>query len=133
MDIIETDEHRDILKLELELFELAEGLADFNKRYAVKCGILVVKGSQIICGNFKSFRSSTYNTETSFHPESTVLDMYSAELDGLTLYVAKRSLRGESYPSRPCVKCMKDILSVGEVKAIVYRDEKLRIVKEVLE
>jgi deoxycytidylate deaminase len=132
MDIIETDEHREILKLEIDLFKMTEDLADLNKRYAIKCGVLVVKGSQIICGNLKSFRSSTYNTETNFHPESTVLDMYSAELDGLTLYIAKRSLRGESYPSRPCVKCMKNILTVGEVKRIVYRDDKLRIVKEVL-
>ena len=130
--IIETDAYRDLLKTELELFKTAEDLADTNKRYAVKCGILVVKGSQIICGNLANFRASTYNTEQHFHPEMTILDMYSLETEDLSLYISKRSLRGDNYPSRPCVKCMKQILLAEEITSIYYRNDKLRIVKEVL-
>lgn len=132
--IIETNEYRELLKTEIAVFELAEDLAKtYNKRFNIKIGVLVVKGSQIVCGNFASFRSSTYKNEYMYHPEESVIDMFPAELDDLIYYVAKVNIKNEPQASRPCRECMKSILGWDQVKEIIYRDDKLRIVKEVLE
>jgi len=130
--IIETEEYRELIKVELEIFDIAETLAKTNKRYAVKCGVLVVKGQQIICGNLASFRATYYNDTWNFHPEATVLDMYSADEGEVAFYIAKTNISNEPVKSRPCVKCMKEIKANEEVVAIYYRDDYLRIVKEVL-
>jgi hypothetical protein len=130
--IIETDEHRELLKTELAIFEWADGLARLNRHYTLKCASIIVKNAQIICGNIASFRSSTYNKEEAFHPETTIIDGYSAELEDLSLYVVKFTLDNEPLASRPCVKCMKEILAAPEITKLYYRNEKLRLVKEVL-
>lgn len=130
--IIETDEHREFLKTELAIFKWADDLCQMNKRYTIKCSALVVKNAQIICGNLASFRVTAYNTEAHFHPEATILDMYSSELENLSLYVVRMNLDNEPQPSRPCTKCMKQLDECPEITTIYYRNEKLRMVKEVL-
>lgn len=135
--IIETEEHRNILKAELDLYDRTRVLAETNKRFNIKCASLLVEGLQqsvrIVCGNFANFRTTTYNTEKGFHPEYTVLDMFSTELENLTLYVAKLNIRNEALPSRPCKFCMKAIRAEEQIRNLVYQDENLRIVSEVLE
>lgn len=132
--IIETSEYRDLIRTEITAFGLAESLAsNFNKRYNVKTGVLVVAGSQIVCGNFTSFRSTKYIGEYHFHPETTILDMYSSEIESVVFYIAKLNIKNESQPSRPCKRCMTELKQAPELGCIVYRDEKLRIVKEVIE
>jgi hypothetical protein len=131
--IIETEDHRELLRTELFCFENAEQLAKMNRRYSIKSGVLIVQNAQIVCGNLASFRVTSYTDEWNFHPEYTVLDMYSSELDKLTMYVAKVNLKGEEIPSRPCVRCMKAIKKdAEEITHMVYRDQNLRIVKEEL-
>lgn len=130
--IIETDEYRQLLKTELAIFAMADNLARMNKRYAVKCGVLVVKGSQIICGNLANFRASRYHDEWMFHPEATILDMYDSEVDQISYFISRLNMQDEPVKSRPCVKCMREIEASGEILTIFYRDENLRIVKEVI-
>jgi hypothetical protein len=133
MDIIETDEYRELLKTELEIFKWADDLAKMNRRYMVKCSTIVVKNAQIICGNLASFRASMYTKESQFHPENTILDMYSADINNLSMYVVKMNLEGEPLPSRPCVQCMRAIKSTDEIVNLFYRDDRLRMIKEVIE
>jgi hypothetical protein len=129
--IIETDEHREFLKTELAIFKWADDLALMNRHYLLKCSTLVVKNAQIICGNLASFRASTYDKEYQFHPESTVLDMYSSEIEDVVLYIVKFGSDNNPLPSRPCTKCMKEMRDCSEITALYYRDDKLRLVKEV--
>lgn len=134
--IIETNEYRDLLKTELEIFKLADAVALNNKRYSVKTAVLVVQTVpklQIVCGTFCSFRTSTYDKESGFHPEYTALDMYSADISDITFYISKLNIKNEPLPSRPCKRCMLALQETPEVTHIVYRDDKLRIVKEALE
>ena len=130
--IIETDEHRETLKTELAIYKWADELARMNKRYSAKCAVLIVKNSQIVCGNLANFRMSEYHKVPHFHPEQTILDMYSAELEGISMYVSRLNLNNLMQTSRPCAKCMKAIKDSPEIESIYYRNEKLRIVKEVL-
>jgi hypothetical protein len=133
--IIETQEYRDVLKGELTLFDLADSLAAHNKRYSIKSGVLVVLTSpklQVVCGNFASFRTTTYSSESGFHPEMVALDSFNADLDGLHFYVSKLNIKGEPLPSRPCKHCMLALHEEPQITHVVYRDDKLRIVKEEL-
>jgi hypothetical protein len=130
---ITTQEYRDLIDLELLLFERTETLAQFNKRYSIKAAAIVCSPKQIVCGNFASFRVSKYEEEYRFHPEYAVLDLYNSETENLTFYVAKLNINNVSLPSRPCKRCMLEIKENTEIQAIVYRDDKLRIVKESLE
>jgi len=130
---ITTQDYRDLIDLEIQLFERTETLAQFNKRYSIKAAAIVSSPKQIVCGNFASFRVSKYEEEYRFHPEYAVLDLYNADVENLTFYVAKLRLDLKALPSRPCKHCMLEIKDNTEIKAIVYRDDKLRIVKESLE
>ena len=136
--IVTTKEYRQVLKAQIDLFGQSAQLATMNKRFGVKCAVIVVQGLQksvkIINGNFASFRTSTYSNESSFHPEMAAIDQlpYSQDIDNITFYIATVNIANEVQPSRPCNKCMAELKQVEEVVSIVYMDDDMRIVEEVL-
>lgn len=138
MPFITTKEYRQVLQTQIDLFEQTAQLAANNKRYSVKCAVIAVQGLQksvkIINGNFASFRTSTYFNEASSHCEMAAIDQlpYSQDIDNITFYIATVNIANEVQPSRPCNKCMQELKQVEEVVSIVYMDDDMRIVEEVL-
>ena len=137
MDIIETDRYRNLLQHQIDIYKSAEDLAKINKRYSLKYGVIAVENRQsslqIVCGNFASFRHTTYDREQAQHAEMGILEMLPYDnISSITLYIAKLSKTDTPLYSRPCSYCMKQIKAVEEIHSIVYATADNRIVEEVM-
>lgn len=119
------------LQQTVNFYKDATVAADFVD-YSLKVGCLATVGDKIIAVASQRLVHDSLNVpyvEACYHAEYNVLNMLPNPAK-VTLYVAKLK-NDRELPSRPCVSCMKQMLSMN-VPYIVYLDRFLHVVRETL-
>lgn len=93
--------------------------------YTTRVGAIAAHNGKVLAGAFNTIRNdipnAPYGTAT-YHAEWNCVSMVSPRLlNRITLYVARIDKLGKRVASRPCNRCVVDLLKFG-VKEIVYYD-----------
>src|SRR5262245_11806193 len=123
---------RDVDEKDLELFEKAKELAMYGG-YANKVACLAVINRTVLAGTVTMFRKLMkgvpFNGAT-YHAEPNCIALVpNNQITKVTLYIARLDKDYLTKPSRPCITCIPQIVSVG-IHEIVYTSKLGRVVKE---
>lgn len=123
---------RDVLQRDINFYGRAANLAVLSD-YSTRVGCLAAKGNRLLAGAFNTIRSTPRNTAyggATFHAEHNCLGLLSdSDFPRTTIYVARLGRSAQQLPSRPCVRCMLELVDKG-IREVVYLDKHHRIVKE---
>lgn len=104
-----------------------------NGEHRVRVGALAVVSGKKVAGAFNTFRNDPANTSyrnATYHAEMNALCQVSERLlSRVTLYIARLDIFHNQKPSAPCKYCDALCRDMG-IKAIVYLDPNLHLVKE---
>ena len=123
---------KEVITRDIENFRDAAAIAT-TSTYSTRVGCVAAINRKFVCGAFNTQRNLPKNVphlEATRHAEHNCLAMVPAgDLEKVTLYIARLNRANQRLPSRPCVACMAEIVSLG-VREVVYINKHARLVKE---